>query len=1684
MKKILVWILTLAVVLSTPCLNVYAATEGPDEGATVEQAEEVAAPEVAAEEVTAVPEVVVEEVTAAPETIAEAEPAVPETIAEEEKVSEAETAPAKEEIKEQETFTEEPSSEKVEEPEIIYPAQVLKVTAADGAKIIVTAPEGAFPAGSYVTATLVPEAYVLPLLDGAEHAAAYDITVFNADGKEVQPKKAVSVRMENTGLEDADSVYYVNDAMTKATLVTDAIENPDDAFMTDHFTIYVIDSISDFVTDYNGVPYRSSGQMSTTNVNGQTITLHVGDTYQITNDSSGTSANQYNQSKLNEWNNSWHIWDDGKDIRDGSGGLEVESGGYRDNTIYASDFQPYLIITVKAPPKGSEYWIQYYSGSYASTTPPNVHIKVVKQYDVTFNANGHGTAPETQKVDDGQTATKPADPTADGYTFMGWYEKEDCTGAAFDFETPITADKTLYAKWAKSCTVTFKNYDGTVLSEKVYGEGTPASDIAVPDAPTKPEDKDYVYTFDGWNPALADVTGDVTYTAQFTSIKKIHIHYDLNLLHSDNIDPPEDTIATPGTTVKLRANAGGSAFFKQWNTKADGTGTGYGNGSYQAEYTMGSEDITLYAQWKYIIIFSKNGDGVENIPADLVLNVGSSEVSGTLPKQEPTRENYKFIGWATSKEHADLKIVDYRPGDPISFKPSDFKTYLDAVWTSPDEYAITYNLDGGKLEEGETNPTTYNVFTPSFTLYNPVKEGYKFMGWTGTNLTEPSKTVTIEKGSTGKREYKATWKKLLDYKLEVTPVKAGDSIIAATVKEADGKSDKTSASAGWVDSTEELEKYKACWAGTSDNWDSVQTVKGTFEQGKTYYAFAALKFEEDEVPDIERVSLVETDMIKPAGDAFVRSNGREVMIPFSVTIPFEEYAITYNMDGGSLEEGRTNPDKYTVATESFTLNNPVKKGYKFQGWTGTGLEEASKTVTIAKGSTGPRTYTATWEKLEDYFLDVTQIHAGVKASYAAVKEHDGKISIGTAPWVTSQSDVDAFKAYYAGQSSSFPASFTDYFQAGETYYSVAIVTFANDEEPDVSRVTLNETEYIKAAGDPVVNESENEVIVPFSVTIPAITVTVDFGSKHETLAAQVAAAATNGITMKALEGTLTYKAEKGSDRWYDVTAPLREAMYDAGIDWSKPDNGEKLYMGYIAYNLKPIDSYNNAEECAEDMEIVMGQEPQNADLQLYILWTKPTEVGLTITKPACGTKVTADASKQQQDPRPVITVTSGNAEVYKISDEDGTYDPTYWINNAGDNLFTGTMEGGNTYRAMTVLMPGFGYYVDPAKITVTNGTLVEQGENQRPDAPIFIDVEVEHDWGDWKETKAPTETEEGEETRVCNGDATHTDTRPIPKTGHVHDEKLTKVTGWPATCTERGQKDYYKCSGCSAIFEDENAQTQTSSEGIVIPMKGHKSGEPVIDEASRKEASCSSVGGYNVITRCADCGAVLRTERVVIPFDPDAHDWGEWVVTKEATEDEDGLEVRTCKNDSEHTEERVIPKVDPNTIIYRSISGDGSSWTEGSSDPLTFIFKRSLNDDRTFSHFTGIQVDGKDVAETNYTAESGSVIIKLKPEYLKTLAVGEHTLTTLFNDGNKSVNAVFTIKAQANGQDDSKQSPSDNKQTPSGSDKAPTGNDKAPSGNEGVKTGDENNMVLWSILLASALVTIVGFLVNRKRKER
>ncbi|MBQ6782620.1 MAG: InlB B-repeat-containing protein [Acholeplasmatales bacterium] len=70
------------------------------------------------------------------------------------------------------------------------------------------------------------------------------------------------------------------------------------------------------------------------------------------------------------------------------------------------------------------------------------------------------------------------------------------------------------------------------------------------------------------------------------------------------------------------------------------------------------------------------------------------------------------------------------------------------------------------------------------------------------------------------------------------------------------------------------------------------------------------------------------------------------------------YYITYGLNGGT--HGKTHPTSYNITTNTFTISDPTRTGYTFDGWSGTGFTGKVKSLSIAQGSIGDRTYTANW----------------------------------------------------------------------------------------------------------------------------------------------------------------------------------------------------------------------------------------------------------------------------------------------------------------------------------------------------------------------------------------------------------------------------------------------------------------------------------------------------------------------------------------------------------------------------------------------------------------------------------------------------------------------------------------------------------------------------------------------------
>lgn len=150
-------------------------------------------------------------------------------------------------------------------------------------------------------------------------------------------------------------------------------------------------------------------------------------------------------------------------------------------------------------------------GKEAVLANSGFEINMINKYTVKF-VNDDGTVLDTQSVEYGSSAKAPKAPTkaADKqytYEFAGWDT---------DF-TKITGDTTVTAKYTSTVnkyTVTFVNYDGTVLDKQSVEYGSSAK---APKAPTKAADKQYTYEFAGWDTDFTKIIGDTTVTAKYTA---------------------------------------------------------------------------------------------------------------------------------------------------------------------------------------------------------------------------------------------------------------------------------------------------------------------------------------------------------------------------------------------------------------------------------------------------------------------------------------------------------------------------------------------------------------------------------------------------------------------------------------------------------------------------------------------------------------------------------------------------------------------------------------------------------------------------------------------------------------------------------------------------------------------------------------------------------------------------------------------------------------------------------------------------------------------------------------------------------------------------------------------------------------------------------------------------------------
>lgn len=182
------------------------------------------------------------------------------------------------------------------------------------------------------------------------------------------------------------------------------------------------------------------------------------------------------------------------------------------------------------------------SGRFTQSPGAQITGEVIGAYTVTFQSEGGSEV--ASQIRANAPAARPADPTKEGYTFIGWYNGE----SEWNFETPVTADLTLTAKWQiNRYTITFDTAGGSEVPSITQDYGTA---ITPPAAPTRTG-----YTFAGWDRESPTTmpAGNMTITAQWTENRVIVI-----IRPDDSKDEPD-----PGTIHQ----------WGPWRSNGDGTHT-------------------------------------------------------------------------------------------------------------------------------------------------------------------------------------------------------------------------------------------------------------------------------------------------------------------------------------------------------------------------------------------------------------------------------------------------------------------------------------------------------------------------------------------------------------------------------------------------------------------------------------------------------------------------------------------------------------------------------------------------------------------------------------------------------------------------------------------------------------------------------------------------------------------------------------------------------------------------------------------------------------------------------------------------------------------------------------------------------------------------------------------------------
>lgn len=589
-------------------------------------------------------------------------------------------------------------------------------------------------------------------------------------------------------------------------------------------------------------------------------------------------------------------------------------------------------------------------------------------YTVTFHM---GYTDETTSMTraEGSTFGNVATPSWKGHTFDGWYTRAD-GGEKITSSTEITSDIDVYAHWT---TITYNiayNYNGGSVAENnpsTYTTETRSSTKIV--YPTKAgyaltkvaiTGKDtgtvFIKTGDdlsgGWRTGLGEsFAEDITVTFSWTA-KPFEVSF--NTSAGIFADGTHENILTVQDGKKVSGEyqipTRDGYTFTYWFTTKDGVRTQVPVDSDGIPTAGVTEDMVLSAYWTGnidTVTYNANGGAFTGGSKTNKASYVAWNISSSSNYKDPTREGYSFTGWYTESSCKNKVEMNEAGNGPKTFsKTGSFYTYY-AGWKA-NTYTITYNLEGGKLASGVTNPTAY---TPddTITIANPEKDDYIFLGWSEDDGTTYTRDLVLS-GAVGNKTLTAVWEKdnsvvRITYNLDDGAMPDGASLPAKVARTEDAFTLGTPVKAGYIfDGWQKTGSSAPVKSLTIDPktessditvtavWHEQQTFtitympeNGAASQSKTVkegepmaslatatwsrYTFDGWYTEKDGGEEVTEETIVTSDMTL---------YGHWTAIT---------YSITYNYNDGVVEEGKTNPQTFT-AKDGVTIYYPVRTGYK------------------------------------------------------------------------------------------------------------------------------------------------------------------------------------------------------------------------------------------------------------------------------------------------------------------------------------------------------------------------------------------------------------------------------------------------------------------------------------------------------------------------------------------------------------------------------------------------------------------------------------------------------------------------------------------------------------------------------------------------------------------------------------